>query len=111
MWAIVRRRLPAREVWFLALPPALYLAVAMSAHMNIGMRHVLPMYAFLTVLEAGAAIALTRESRSWLYVARDSGRVAGRHLGQGVSGCIIPYANETVGRLVANVALAERLEL
>jgi tetratricopeptide (TPR) repeat protein len=68
VWAIVRRRLPAREVWFLALPPALYLAVAMSAHMNIGMRHVLPMYAFLTVLEAGAAVALIRATRAWLYV-------------------------------------------
>jgi 4-amino-4-deoxy-L-arabinose transferase-like glycosyltransferase len=68
VWAIVRRRLPGREVWFLTLPPALYLAVAMGAHMNIGMRHVLPMYAFLTVLEAGAAIALARASRNWLYV-------------------------------------------
>src|SRR5271165_1404030 len=68
VWAIVRRKLPVREVWFLALPPALYLAVAMSAHMNIGMRHVLPMYAFLTVLEAAAAMALARESRRWTYV-------------------------------------------
>ena len=68
VWVIVRRKLPAREVWFLALPPALYLAVAMSAHMNIGMRHVLPMCSFLTVLEAGAAMALMREHRRWVYV-------------------------------------------
>jgi tetratricopeptide (TPR) repeat protein len=68
MWAIARRKLPAREVWFLAVPPAIYLAVAMGAHMNIGMRHVLPMYAFLTVLEAGAAVALMREHRRWVYV-------------------------------------------
>jgi hypothetical protein len=67
-WAIVRRKLPAREVWFLTLPPILYLAVAMSAHMNIGMRHVLPMYAFLTVLQAGAAMALARGSRNWMAV-------------------------------------------
>jgi hypothetical protein len=67
IWAIVRRKLPAREVWFLTFPPILYLAVAMSAHMNIGMRHVLPMYAFLTVLEAGAATALARERKVWLY--------------------------------------------
>lgn len=67
-WAIVRRKLPAREVWFLVLPPVIYLAVAMSAHMNIGMRHVLPMYAFLTVLEAGAGVTLAREKRGWLYV-------------------------------------------
>ena len=68
VWAICAAGCPRREVWFLTLPPALYLAVAMSAHMNIGMRHVLPMYAFLTVLEAGAAIALARASRDWLYV-------------------------------------------
>jgi tetratricopeptide (TPR) repeat protein len=68
-WAIIRRKLPAREVWFLALPPILYLIVAMSAHMNIGMRHVLPMYAFLTVLEAGAAMTLGKQSRNWLAVA------------------------------------------
>lgn len=68
VWAIARRKLPAREVWFLTIPAALYLAVAMSAHMNIGMRHVLPMYAFLTVLEAGAAIALARSSRRWTCV-------------------------------------------
>jgi len=69
IWAIMRRKLPAREVWFLTLPSILYLIVAMSAHMNIGMRHVLPMYAFLTVLEAGAAMALGRQSRNWLAVA------------------------------------------
>ncbi len=111
VWAIVRRKLPTREVWFLALPPVLYLAVAMSAHMNIGMRHVLPMYAFLTVLEAGAAVALARESRPLDVRPRDSARVSSCYFGEGVSGCIIPYANETVGRFVANVALAERLKL
>ncbi len=67
-WAIVRRKLPAREVWFLVIPPAIYLFVAMGAHMNIGMRHVLPMYAFLTVLEAGAAVGLAKQSRTWLYL-------------------------------------------
>jgi tetratricopeptide (TPR) repeat protein len=36
--------------------------------MNIGMRHVLPMYAFLTVLGAGAAVALAKNSRKWLCV-------------------------------------------
>ncbi|HZD32447.1 MAG TPA: glycosyltransferase family 39 protein, partial [Candidatus Angelobacter sp.] len=96
VWAIARRKLPWREVWFLAVPPAIYLAVAMSAHMNIGMRHVLPMYAFLTVLEAGAAIALARESRIWLYV------VMGLLAMQSVTSVraypdYIPYANELWG--------------
>ena len=68
IWTIMRRKLPAREVWFLTLPPVLYLIVAMSAHMNIGMRHVLPMYAFLTVLEAGAGVTLARENTRWVNI-------------------------------------------
>lgn len=68
LWAIVSGKLRGREVWFLTIPPVLYLIVAMSAHMNIGMRHVLPMYAFLTVLQAGAVMALARKSRAWLAV-------------------------------------------
>jgi tetratricopeptide (TPR) repeat protein len=67
LWVVVRRKLPAREVWFLLLPPVLYLAVAMGAHMNIGIRHVLPMYAFLTVLEAGAITTLAHERKAWMY--------------------------------------------
>ena len=36
--------------------------------MNIGMRHILPMYPFLTVLMAGAAWTLSSENRRWMYV-------------------------------------------
>ena len=41
---------------FLLLPIAVYLAVAMSSDMNIGLRHLLPIYPFLYIL-AGAAAA------------------------------------------------------
>ena len=38
-------------VWLaLALPPLLYFAVSMSSSMNIGIRHILPVYPFLFVL-------------------------------------------------------------
>ena len=72
-WAIATRRLTRwREILFLTVPPALYLAVAMSSHMNIGVRHVLPIYAFLGVLIGGAAVALVNGQRSgqrrWIYV-------------------------------------------
>jgi len=56
-----------REVLFLTVPPAIYLAVAMSSHMNIGVRHLLPVYAFLYVLAAGAAATLMRTNRRWVY--------------------------------------------
>jgi tetratricopeptide (TPR) repeat protein len=69
VWTIATRRLRGwREVLFLAVPPAIYLAVAMSSRMNIGMRHVLPMYPFLTVLIAGAAWTLIERNRRWAYV-------------------------------------------
>jgi len=69
IWAIAARRLTRwREVLFLTVPPAIYLAVAMSSHMNIGVRHVLPIYAFLGVLIGGVAVTLIQRQRRWLYV-------------------------------------------
>jgi 4-amino-4-deoxy-L-arabinose transferase-like glycosyltransferase len=68
-WAIVTRTFTRwREILFLTIPPALYLAVAMSSHMNIGVRHILPIYAFLGVLIGGAAVALVGAHRRWIYV-------------------------------------------
>jgi Dolichyl-phosphate-mannose-protein mannosyltransferase len=69
IWAIAARKLTRwREILFLTVPPALYLAVAMSSHMNIGVRHVLPLYAFLEVLIGGVAVALVAASPKWKYV-------------------------------------------
>jgi hypothetical protein len=69
IWAIATRKLTRwREVLFLTVPPALYLAVAMSSHMNIGVRHILPIYAFLGVLIGGAAMVLIDGQRRWSYV-------------------------------------------
>ena len=50
--------------WLLA-PPAVYLVVAISSKMNIGHRHLLPVYAFLYILAAGAAAALFARNRRW----------------------------------------------
>ena len=67
--AIARRRLRAwREILFLTVPPLFYLAVAMASGLNIGVRHILPLYVFFTVLAAGAAGALIVENRRWKYV-------------------------------------------
>jgi hypothetical protein len=40
--------------WTLLLPPAIYLAFSMVARVNIGFRHVLPMFPFLSALTAAA---------------------------------------------------------
>lgn len=51
------------EIWFLLLPASLYFIVASLAHMNIGIRHLLPVYPFLYVLAGGVACQLARLSR------------------------------------------------
>ena len=69
VWAIAKRELGSwREILFLTIPSAIYMAVAMGAGMNIGVRHVLPVYMFLTVLLAGAAWRLIQKNRRWMYV-------------------------------------------
>jgi tetratricopeptide (TPR) repeat protein len=68
-WAIAKRELAVwREILFLTVPSVIYMLVAMGAGMNIGVRHVLPVYMFLTVLLAGAAWRLIQKNRRWAYV-------------------------------------------
>lgn len=69
VFAIASRKLTgAREILFLTVPPAFYLMVAMNSKMNIGVRHILPLYVFLAVLIAGATRSLMRGNRRWQYV-------------------------------------------
>ncbi|HYL83709.1 MAG TPA: tetratricopeptide repeat protein [Candidatus Angelobacter sp.] len=66
LWAIVRRHLTGRrEILFLTIPPVFYLIVAMAAGMNIGVRHILPIYLFLTMLIAGASWRYIQKDRRW----------------------------------------------
>jgi tetratricopeptide (TPR) repeat protein len=57
-----------REILFLTVPPVFYLMIAMASQMNIGVRHILPMYAFLYVLAAGAAIHIWRKGNAWAAI-------------------------------------------
>jgi tetratricopeptide (TPR) repeat protein len=61
-----------REILFLTIPPAIYLTVAMSSQMNIGARHILPVYPFLYVLAAGATYELIGRVRKWIHIGRFS---------------------------------------
>jgi 4-amino-4-deoxy-L-arabinose transferase-like glycosyltransferase len=66
IWAIASRRLTAwREILFLTIPPVFHLIIAMSSGMNIGVRHILPMYLFFYVLIGGAAGKLIQSNRRW----------------------------------------------
>jgi Dolichyl-phosphate-mannose-protein mannosyltransferase len=68
-FAIATGKLRARrEILFLTIPPVLYLLIATGTGLNIGARHILPMYPFLAVLIGGAALALARRDRRWAYV-------------------------------------------
>ena len=85
-----------RELWFLIAPPALYFIVAMSSHLNIGARHILPVWVFCCVLAAAGISALIQHNRRWigaaavllLFHAASSLHAAPDY---------IPYANEAWG--------------
>ncbi|MGC2163085.1 MAG: glycosyltransferase family 39 protein [Silvibacterium sp.] len=68
-FAIVTRRLRwSREVAYLVLPAALYFVVAMSAGMDIGARHILPVYALAAILAGGTIMALSHRNGRWIPV-------------------------------------------
>jgi hypothetical protein len=68
IWAIAARRLTGwREILFLTVPPIFHLIIAMSSGMNIGVRHILPMYLFFAVLIGGATSKLIEKKRVWAY--------------------------------------------
>lgn len=60
-----------REIVFLLLPSAIFFCAAMTAKLDIGIRHILPVMPFLIVLVAGAAAALLKRSRigAWAVAA------------------------------------------
>jgi hypothetical protein len=54
-----------RAALFLLLPALVYFVVAMTSSLNIGARHILPVYVFLTVLAAGGCWAWVRRAGAW----------------------------------------------
>jgi hypothetical protein len=91
-----RRLNRVREILFLLVPPIFYLIVALTVGMNIGVRHILIVYAFLYVLIGGAAWVLIQTSWIW------ASAVAVCLLLHAVSSVMtfpnyIPYSNEFWG--------------
>lgn len=94
---IATRRLNhGREILFLSVPVIFYLIIALTVGMNIGVRHILVVYVFLYVLIGGAAYALIRKNRKWIYVV---GVLLLVHAASSVRAfpTYIPYANELWG--------------
>jgi tetratricopeptide (TPR) repeat protein len=63
------RREDRRELVFLIAPPLLWLAVSLTSKLDLGLRHILPMFPFLIVLTGAVAWTLIRKSRAWAAVA------------------------------------------
>ncbi len=63
LWHRDRRR----EVVFLLLPAFLFFCAALTAKLDIGIRHILPVMPFLFVLVAGSSAALLSQSRKWAW--------------------------------------------
>jgi hypothetical protein len=57
-----------RKVLFLLIPTFFYFAVAMLSGLNLGIRHVLPIYPLLAILAGGGTSALIRHNHRWDYV-------------------------------------------
>ncbi len=92
----MRRKAFGCELIFLAIPLLVILAASMVSHLNIGVRHVLPVFPFLIVLAGATASLLLRSSRAGAYA------VAALLLFLIVSSLhaypdYLPYANEAFG--------------
>jgi 4-amino-4-deoxy-L-arabinose transferase-like glycosyltransferase len=62
------KREKRREMMFLLVVPLLFFAVALTSGMNIGVRHILPVYPFFIVAAAVGAIAACRRFYFFRYV-------------------------------------------
>lgn len=85
-----------REIAFILLPSAFYLGVAMVEGINIGARHILPLYALMAILAGGGVAALSAQSRRWALVC---GAFIAAHIVSALMAFpnYIPYANEAWG--------------
>jgi hypothetical protein len=65
LFAIARRWLrPSLELAFVLIPPIVYMLVSMGSHLNIGARHILPVYLFCCVIAGAGAAALLRAQQT-----------------------------------------------
>jgi Dolichyl-phosphate-mannose-protein mannosyltransferase len=92
LWQKAKRR----EIVFLLVPPTLYFGVSLLSTMDIGIRHILPIFPFLVVFASASAVTLTGIGR-WGKFAAGSLLVA--HVASSASAFpnYIPYANEAWG--------------
>ena len=85
-----------RPLVYLALAGGFYLIIAMINGLNIGVRHILPLYALAAVIAGAGVAALAARSRAWAWVC---GVLIAAHIASALS--VFPnslaYANEAWG--------------
>ena len=97
IFAILTGRLrKGRELAFVLLPWAVYLGVAMVSGMNIGARHILPLYALAAILAGAGVAALSTGNKRWAWVCAV---LIVAHMASSLATFpnYIPYANEAWG--------------
>ena len=68
-WATLTGKLGhRRELVYLLTPGAVYLLIAMVSGIDIGARHILPLYAMAAIFAGAGAAALGKQSRAWAVI-------------------------------------------
>lgn len=67
VWCSGKMRLQ-RELLFFAVPPVAYFAVALASPLNVGQRHILPIFPFVFMLIGVAGAYMLKRSKRWAYV-------------------------------------------
>jgi hypothetical protein len=57
----------SRGILYMGISAVVFMVFAVTGGMNIGVRHILPVYVFLSVPIAGAAWSLMQRNRIWIY--------------------------------------------
>jgi 4-amino-4-deoxy-L-arabinose transferase-like glycosyltransferase len=85
-----------RELAFVLVPCVVYLAVAILAGMNIGSRHILPLYALGAILAGAGLVELSSANQRWIWV---GAALIVAHIVSSLAAFpnFIPYANEAWG--------------
>jgi hypothetical protein len=76
-----------RELVYVLVPPLVYLLIAMASGIDIGARHILPLYAMAFIFAGAGIAALARDSRRWAWI---GAAVVAAH----IAGSLATYPNQ-----------------